>query len=93
VMAFYRKGEHTEFGERVYVCRTEGSWALVKRDAVNVITEADYTQHQLDDSKEVEAFYEKIDPEGWKESKKAAMHAMGLNGFEKGEGNPTGQYL
>ncbi len=93
VMAFYRKGEHTEFGERVYVCRTEGSWALVRRDAVNILTEADYTQHQLDDNKDVEAFYEKIDPEGWKESKKAALHALGLGGLEKGEGNPTGQYL
>jgi hypothetical protein len=93
VMAFYRRGEHTEFGERVYVCRTEGSWALVKRDAVNILSEADYTQHQLDDNKDVEAFYEKVDPEGWKESKKVAMQALGINGLDKDERPPVGQYL
>ena len=56
----------------VYMCRREGTWAVVARDVCHVITDADYARHQQAESKEVEAFMSELDPKGWAEAQKLA---------------------
>lgn len=93
----------------VYACRLkEGAWAMVSRDAIEVVTEKEYTQSQHTDAKAQEEFYNSLDPEAWKEAKELATHlhaqAIGsapmIMGGEAGargpkdDGKPVpGQYL
>lgn len=95
-MSFYRAGVI------VYVCRTEGHWAVVKRTETTIMTEADVVMFQHTDSKAQEEFYAALDPEGWKEAQKLVKHGAlaemmgGGHGHSpsNGEDKPTpGQYL
>lgn len=79
VMIFYQ-------GDKaVYVCRREGAWALVARETVNVVTDAEMAEHQVKETKEVEEFYAKLDPAGWEEAQKLAA-AGGLEAILGGGG-------
>lgn len=93
MMGFFRNPDNL-----VYLCRTEGSWAMVSRDVIKVTTDKALTEFQVQDSKATETFYESLDPEAWAESKKVAMASLGLemphtHGPQLERPNPTGQYL
>ena len=86
-ISFYNKEE------LVYTCRLEGIWAVVSRDVVKVTNDRDMTTFQLEDAKITEAFYEKLDPKGWEDSKRVAMAHLGLEALKEDTRPPVGQYL
>lgn len=92
----------------VYVCRKEGTWAVVSRDVINLMTEGSVAEFQSADQKAQEAFFEKMDPEGWKEAQAVAKsgalaeilgggghgHGHAAPGMPREDGKPVpGQYL
>lgn len=102
VIAFYRGRDIRTPREVVYVCRQEGTWALVARNAVNIVTDAEMAKHQIAEGKQVEAFYEQLDPEGWKEAQRMVTGGLaemmgGQGGHVHGPRNDDkpvpGQYL
>ncbi len=88
VMEFWREQPGTR-NTVVYVCRKEGSWAVVNRDVANTITEREYVESQHADSKVQEEFYKKLDPEAFKLAEKMA-EAGGLEALLNGGGHPHG---
>lgn len=111
IAEFYLAGDPSCNGMKklVYACRlNEGAWAMVSRDAIEVVTEKEYTQGQHKDAKAQEEFYNALDPEAWKEAKELAthLHAQSIGGAPmimggeagargpKDDGKPVpGQYL
>ena len=85
VISFYRQSEPST-SELVYVCRREGTWALVAREACHVITDADYAKHQVAEAKVLEDFYAELDPKGWEEAQKMAASG-GLEALMGGGGH------